>query len=127
MIDFQNYAGARIDRKLNKENGLREVSPFWANLPNMTIYMPSNPFKMTARFLDPGSKKGPIKMDTLTLELKVAIRSNLKLDLVDLKPDAGQNPNFLSPKRKNDDEIHFVQFEGRMPAIELSMEAMKQN
>ena len=61
------------------------------------------------------------------MELKVAIRSNLKLDLVDLKPDADQRPNFLSPKRKNDDEIHFVQFEGRLPAVELSLEAMKQN
>ena len=65
-------------------------------------------------------------MDTLTMELKVAIRSNLKLDLVDLNPDAGQKPNFLSPNRKNDDEIHFVQFEGRLPAVELSMEAIKQ-
>lgn len=51
VVDFQNFAGARIDRAMNRENGLKETSPFWVNLPNITVYMPSNPFKMTASFL----------------------------------------------------------------------------
>ena len=127
LIDFHNFAGVRIDRKTNRENGLKETSPFFVNMPNITVYMPSNPFKMTSSFLNPGSggASGGMKMDTLTMELLVAIRSNLKLDLIDLGPDPGQKAKFLTPSRINDDEIHFVKFEGRVPPIELSMAAMK--
>ena len=58
LIDFQNYAGCRIDRKLNKENGLKEANPFFISMPNITVYMPSNPFKMTANFLGSSGYKG---------------------------------------------------------------------
>ena len=127
LIDFQNFAGARIDRKINRENGLKEVSPFFVNLPNITVYMPSNPFKMTGSFLNPGSAgaSGGMKIDSLTIELLVSIRCNMKLDLIDLSPDPGQKVNFLTPSKINDDEIHFVKFEGRLPPIELSMAALK--
>ena len=128
LIDFQNYAGARIDRSLNRENGLKESSPFWVNLPNVTVYMPSNPFKMTASFLGGDGnamKSGPMTIDTLTLELVVAIRTNLKLDIVDLNPDKGQQARFLTKSKRNDDEIHYVKFEGKLPPLELSMEALK--
>ena len=127
LIDFQNFAGARIDRKINRENGLKEVSPFFVNLPNITVYMPSNPFKMTSSFLNPGSAgaSGGMKIDSLTIELLVSIRCNMKLDLIDLSPDPGQKVNLLTPSKINDDEIHFVKFEGRLPPIELSMAALK--
>lgn len=128
LIDFQNYAGCRIDRKLNKENGLKEANPFFVSLPNITVYMPSNPFKMTANFLGGSGPKGPkgaMQIDTLTLELIVAIKSNLKLDLIDRHPDKGQRQQFLTPSKRNDDEIHFVRFEGRLPALELSMATIK--
>ena len=125
VIDFQNFAGCRIDRKTNKENGLKEASPFFVNLPNITIFMPSNPFKMSASFFGEPTKGGAFKMDSLTIELQVAIKSNLKLDLVDKKPEADQKKRFLTPSQRNDDEIHFVKFEGRFPVIELSMEGIK--
>lgn len=64
-------------------------------------------------------------MDTLTIELLVSIRSNLKLDMVDLSPEPGQKAKFLTPSKVNDDEIHFIKFEGRLPTIELSAAAMK--
>jgi len=65
-------------------------------------------------------------MDSLTIELLVAIRSNLKLDLVDKKPGAEQEKkSFLTKSRRNDDEIHFVKFEGRFPVMELSLEKIK--
>lgn len=128
LVDFQSFAGARIDRALNRENGIKEANPFWVTVPNLTIYMPSNPFKMTASFFGGGdqAKGGPMKIDTLTLELIVAIKSNLKLDLVDLSPDdRHQKVNFLTNSKKTDDEIHFVKFEGRLPSLELSMATVK--
>ena len=75
---------------MNKENGLREASSFFVNLPNITVYMPSNPFKMTAAFLSPSQSTGSkgLTIDTLTIELVVAIKTNLKLDLEDLNPDS---------------------------------------
>ena len=89
--------------------------------------MPSNPLKMTDSLLKPGltGASGGMKIDSLTIELLVSIRCNMKLDMIDLSPDPGQKVNFLTPSKINDDEIHFVKFEGRMPAIELSMAALK--
>ena len=127
LIDFQNFAGARIDRSINRENGIKEMSPFWVKLPNFTIYMPSNPFKMTASFFgDQKSAPGAMQIDTLTVEIIVAFKSNLKLDLVDLHPDKGQQrTTFLTRLMRPEEEIHFVKFEGKLPTIELSMATVK--
>ena len=125
LVDFHNFAGVRIDRQVNRASGLREVSPFFVNLPNISVYMPSNPFKMSAGFLDPTTQGKGLKMDSLTMELLVAIKSSLKLDLVDLSPDEGQRPNFLTESKLNDDEIHFVKFEGRLPTIEMTPASIK--
>ena len=65
-----------------------------------------------------------MKIDTLTIELLVGIRSSLKLDLVDCEPEKGQKANFLTKSRRLDDEIHFVKFEGKIPPIELSRQAI---
>ena len=130
LIDFQNFAGARIDRSLNRENGIKETSPFWVNLPNTTVYMPSNPFKMTASFLGGDSnamKMGAMTIETLNLELVVAISSNLKLDLVDLNPDQGQEKiRFLTKSKRNDNETHYIKFEGKLPPLELSLKALRE-
>ena len=68
VIDYQNFAGARISRKANRENGIKEASAFLLNLPNVTFYMPSNPFKISSFF---GDKKtdGSYEMKSVTLEL----------------------------------------------------------
>ena len=93
----------------------------------MTMYMPSNPFKMAEFFGGAGPQAGgPMKIDSLTIELIVAIKSNLKLDLVDLKPEKNQKKkSYLTASKINDDEIHFVKFEGRLPALELSLATAK--
>lgn len=55
-------------------------------------------------------------MKSMTLEMLISIKSNLKLDLIDLKPDLDQKKtNFLTHSRINDDEIHFIKFEGKIP------------
>jgi hypothetical protein len=35
--------GIDIDRGENKKKNLKEMSPFFMDIPNMTIYGPSNP------------------------------------------------------------------------------------
>ena len=49
------------------------------------------------------------------------IKTKLKLDLID--PKTGEC--LINKKNKHDEEIHFVTFEGRHPALELTMESMR--
>ena len=49
--------------------------------------MPSNPMKMASAFFGDQKAGGKFDLKTVTLEMQVAIKSNLKLDLVDLSPD----------------------------------------
>ena len=50
LVDFNNYIGASVDRAENKKNGLREASPFFMNLPNVKVFVPSNPLEMLKNF-----------------------------------------------------------------------------
>ena len=50
VVDFNNYIGAGIDREENKKNGIREASPFLMNLPNVKVFVPSNPLEMLKNF-----------------------------------------------------------------------------
>ena len=50
LVDFNNYIGSSVDREENKKNGLRESSPFFMNLPNVKLFVPSNPLEMLKNF-----------------------------------------------------------------------------
>jgi hypothetical protein len=43
VLDFHNYLGVEIDRKANKKKGIKEFAPFMMDMPNITMYTPSNP------------------------------------------------------------------------------------
>ena len=107
-IDYNFIVGASIDRAENKERNLRETSPFITNLPNLKVFIPSNPLEMLKNFKpQTGDAKGsPMKIDSLSFELTIAITTNLKLDLV----DSESKTNLITKRRKHDKEIHFVTF-----------------
>ena len=83
VLDFHNYLGVEIDRKANRAKGIKEFAPFMMDLPNMTMYMPSNPMQAMASIFKQKTKGGPMIVDGLTMEILVKVRTNYKLDLVD--------------------------------------------
>ena len=82
--------------------------------------------KMASAFFGDQKAGGKFDLKTVTLEMQVAIKSNLKLDLVDLSPDIDQQKiTFMDPSRQNDNEIHFVKFEGLLPISNLTTDLFK--
>lgn len=73
-------------------------------------------------FNNKSSGDKPLKIDGVTLEVLVRFRTNLKLALsgVDQKT---QETVYMGQKR--DEEFHFVKFEGCLPAVEMSTDAIK--
>ena len=63
-----------------------------------------------------------MKLEKINQELILQFRTNLKLDLVDLKT----GESIIDQRSKADHEIHFVRFEGRHPPIELNMSGLKE-
>ena len=121
IVDFNNYMGAGMDREENKRNGIRESSPFLMNLPNVKVYIPSNPLEMLKNFKQGSGPKKAMEIDTMSTEITLAITTNLKLDL----QDEESKSNLISKKKKSDKEVHFVTFQGFHPPFEVSMETIK--
>lgn len=123
VIDFQNFIGVEIDRQANKSKGVREFNPFMMDLPNITIFTPSNPMNMFASlFKNQGTGK-PMMVSGISIEILVKIRTNLKLDLIG--ESSSTTESLIPASRKTDDEIHYVKFEGFYPEFELSPESLK--
>jgi hypothetical protein len=118
VLDFHNYLGVEIDRKANRAKGIKEFAPFMMDLPNMTIYTPSNPMQAMASLFKQKTKGWPMVVDGMTMEIVVKVRTNYKLDLVD-----PSSPSTLIPTSKSvDDELHFLRFEGFYPTFEFAPE-----
>ena len=84
IVDHNHYCGASVDRVENKRNGLRESSPFFMNLPNVKLFIPSNPLTMLKNFSKSKTDTSqPFKLDKLSMEITLAFTTNLKLDLID--------------------------------------------
>jgi len=58
----------------------------------------------------------------VTLEVLVRIKTNIKLTLSSLDP---KTKEIIYMGTKHENEFHFVKFEGCLPPIEMSMDAIK--
>ena len=63
------------------------MSPFFLDIPNITIYAPSNPLKMASMFFKAKDPNSPIEIDNFTMEFIVKLRTNLKLNLIEKNGD----------------------------------------
>ena len=120
VVDFHNYLGVEIDRKANRAKGIKEFAPFMMDLPNMTIYTPSNPMQAMAPIFKQKTKGGPMIIEGATMEILVKVRTNYKLDLV----ESSTSSSLIPSSKLVDDELHFVRFEGCYPAFEFSPEKL---
>ena len=118
MIDFQHYVGAKIDRKENKKQGLKEFNPFMADLPNLTIYNRGALLQFAASIMRQRDNK-PVLTD-FTIETTLKISTNYKLNLK--MPDGSK---LIPTGKEYDDEVHFVKFEGMYPEFEVSLESIQ--
>ena len=72
-----------------------------------------------------GFKKGngkDLKIDGLTVEMIVKIKTNFKLNLFDKSRN-----QIISNNMATNEEVHFVKFEGIYPEFEFSPEALKKS
>lgn len=93
------------------------------DLPNFSFYMTSNPLNLAKAFF--GSQKNekqPLMINNITLEVLVRVRSNLKLVLSSLDQKTKETIYMGTP---HENEYHFLKFEGCLPPVEMSMEAIK--
>ena len=80
VVDFHNYIGVEIDRKQNTKKGVRELKSMMFDVPNITLYTPSNPMNMLAgMFKSKGAGKALV-VDGLTLEIIAKVKTNCKLN-----------------------------------------------
>jgi hypothetical protein len=88
------------------------------DLPNITMYSPSNPMQMMGSMFKARGKGEPMVIDGMTIEIFTKIRTNLKLNLA----SENSSDKLVPANKQMEDEIHFVKFEGFYPTFELSPE-----
>jgi len=93
-------------------------------MPNTSFYMPRNPMQIASMFFGKGQTEGskPIKIESLTIEILVRFKTNLKLALAGVD-DQTRETVYLGSVR--DEEYHFVKFEGCLPPVEMTLDAIK--
>ena len=123
LIDFHQFAGVKISRAQNRKDGIKLANPFFMDLPNFSFYMPANPMQLASAFFGKQTnEKKPLMINNITLEVLVRIRTNIKLTLTSLDPKTKETIYLGTP---HENEFHFLKFEGCLPPIEMSMEAIK--
>ena len=123
LIDFHQFAGVKICREQNRKDGIKLANPFFMDLPNFSFYMPSNPMSLAKSFFgNQKNEKQPLMINNITLEVLVRIRSNLKLVLGTLDQKTKETLYMGAPQ---ENEFHFLKFEGCLPPIEMSLDAIR--
>lgn len=110
VVDFINSIGIGIDREANRQKGVKEITSFLFDIPNLKIYGPSNPLKMGAALMSLKGGSDPNKeqfFNTITLGLLFKVRTNLKLNLVE-----ADGERMIPKNKETDEEVHYVKFEG---------------
>jgi len=110
---------------------MREITPWFADLENLSVYIHRNPLKTLGKLLARKEATGPksdlnknggyLRVGGMSLSLTMMFRSNLKLNF----RDENSGVNFITEKKRLDNEVHFVTFEGKIGAVSLTKNAIK--
>ena len=92
------------------------------DVPNFSLYLPSNPMQVASMLFNSKTGKEPLKIQNATLEVVLKIRTNLKL-VVDNIDEKTMESKYLG--RLRDEEFHFVRFEGCLPPVEMTLDSLR--